>query len=699
MKKNAIEKEIDVVSMDDYSVFGRILYQLKFSEAIENDLLSDYQVVVVGVDDEMVRNQIINRDILFVKSSELEIDAETLASHIALLKATREHDLKRVITFHGLVKGAKKFAKDYLKVNRWMVDEEKFKKDICSAHVSGNMSSAERNQKINNLKNLGELQRGILTNARCLAEGVDVPTLDGIAFIDPRQSQVDIIQAVGRAIRKSKNKTFGTIVIPVYLTEISGNIDDQVLASKFSSVWKIILALKSQDDSLMEEIDSLRISYGKKVIGGGGGLRKIILDLPEKIDSSFVEKFNTILIRNTSDDWLERFGELKEFFKKNGNSNPPTNHPSLGRWVNSQRVAFKKNKLNIDRVNLMNQINFCWDVLEAEWNEKYYEFKQYLLNNNYSYPTRSTNKYLGHWVKSQRRRFNNGELPEDYIRRLNEINFIWDYFEENWNKRFQELKTYFQNNGHSSPPTDHPLFSWCVTLRSKYNKKRPALSQTKKDLLNELNFVWNPDEYKWNLKFQELRKFFQDNGHFDVPVDSSIWKWIVSQRSNYKRGKLSLERIKLLNDMNFVWDAFEDDWQRKFKKLKEYEAEFGHGSPTKKESAMLSQWISSQRLNYFKKTLSQEKIKLLENIKGWKWKGKLEWIDYLNQLEKYLSEHENQYPRINASYLGKWLGRQRLKYKKGLLTKEKINALENLNGWQWLGRKEEKVANFVNESN
>ena len=78
LKKNAIEKEIDVVSMDDYSVFGRILYQLKFSEAIENDLLSDYQVVVVGLDYEMVRNQIINRDILFVKSSELEIDAEIL---------------------------------------------------------------------------------------------------------------------------------------------------------------------------------------------------------------------------------------------------------------------------------------------------------------------------------------------------------------------------------------------------------------------------------------------------------------------------------------------------------------------------------------------------------------------------------------------------------------------------------------------
>ena len=97
--------------------------------------------------------------------------------------------------------------------------------EISTYHVSGYMNSAERNKRINRLKNPGKEER---------------------------------------PIRKSENKTFGTIVIPVYLSEISLNINDQVLASKFSGVWKIVLALKSKDDSLMEAIDSLRVSLGKK---------------------------------------------------------------------------------------------------------------------------------------------------------------------------------------------------------------------------------------------------------------------------------------------------------------------------------------------------------------------------------------------------------------------------------------------------
>ena len=102
-----------------------------------------------------------------------------------------------------------------------------------------------------------------MSNARCLSEGVDVPTLDGIAFIDPRQSQVDIIQAVGRAIRKSEDKSFGTIVIPVYLADTK-NADNEILASRFKDVWKIILALKSQDDSLLTTIDRLRVELGSR---------------------------------------------------------------------------------------------------------------------------------------------------------------------------------------------------------------------------------------------------------------------------------------------------------------------------------------------------------------------------------------------------------------------------------------------------
>ena len=108
-----------------------------------------------------------------------------------------------------------------------------------------------------------EGERGLLTNARCLAEGVDVPTLDGVAFIDPRRSEVDIVQAVGRAIRLADDKTVGTVVIPVFIDtdedpEIA--LDD----SAFKPVWDVIKALRAHDDELGKQLDELRRELGRQ---------------------------------------------------------------------------------------------------------------------------------------------------------------------------------------------------------------------------------------------------------------------------------------------------------------------------------------------------------------------------------------------------------------------------------------------------
>src|SRR5271170_7815188 len=109
------------------------------------------------------------------------------------------------------------------------------------------MSTGERTIKLERLLHIDNEAVGLLANARCLSEGVDVPTLDGVAFVDPRRSEVDIVQAVGRAIRKSEDKNVGTIVIPVFIdtnTDPDTALDDSV----FKPVWDVIKALRSHDD-------------------------------------------------------------------------------------------------------------------------------------------------------------------------------------------------------------------------------------------------------------------------------------------------------------------------------------------------------------------------------------------------------------------------------------------------------------------
>ena len=126
-------------------------------------------------------------------------DARTLASQIGLLRAMRNHDLRRVVSFHSRIRSAREFARSLPEVSQWMPPRRRPNGALWTQHVSGEMTSGEREARLNQLREIGAGERGVLTNARCLTEGVDVPTLDGVAFIDPRRSQVDIVQAVGQS--------------------------------------------------------------------------------------------------------------------------------------------------------------------------------------------------------------------------------------------------------------------------------------------------------------------------------------------------------------------------------------------------------------------------------------------------------------------------------------------------------------------
>ena len=106
--------------------------------------------------------------------------------------------------------------------------------------ISGDMNSTERLEAMEVLREVGDNEVSILSNSRCLSEGVDVPALDGVAFINPRNSQVDIIQAVGRAIRLSEDKRCGYIILPVYLGQ-DGNLEEEIDYSNFRTIWKNFL--------------------------------------------------------------------------------------------------------------------------------------------------------------------------------------------------------------------------------------------------------------------------------------------------------------------------------------------------------------------------------------------------------------------------------------------------------------------------
>ena len=292
-KALADSKGWQLASMDNTSLFGPVLHSFSFSEAINEGLLADYVVEVVGIDDPVYRSYAETGEFVSVDGKK-HTDASTLSSHIALIKAIKKHDLRRVLTFHSRVSRAEQFAEELPAVLQWLPKHERPDGEVWTKAVYGRMATDQRDATLDRLRELSQGERGIVTNSKCLSEGVDVQELDGVAFVDPRYSYVDIIQAVGRAIRTSTNKEsskkVGVIVIPVYL---AANEDPEkaLASSRFRHVWRILRALRSHDDVLAADLDAARAQQmgakGAQTTFSG----KIRFTIPTPIFVDFAEAF------------------------------------------------------------------------------------------------------------------------------------------------------------------------------------------------------------------------------------------------------------------------------------------------------------------------------------------------------------------------------------------------------------------------
>ena len=237
----------------------------------------------------------------------MQTDARTLAAQIGLAKAMRQHDLRKIITFHSSVAKASRFtdaavADSLVGVMQRMSPSSQPSGQLWTGHISGHTPAGKRSTLLTVFGNLPDTSRGVLSNCACLGEGVDVPVLDGVAFIDPKRSMIDIIQAVGRVIRKADDKRIGTVVIPVFVDE-SEDADHALSHSAFEPVWQVLKALRAHDQKLADELDELRLKLGERS-GGGGKLRlpeKIKVDMPTLVLEDFERAFYVRTVERTTD--------------------------------------------------------------------------------------------------------------------------------------------------------------------------------------------------------------------------------------------------------------------------------------------------------------------------------------------------------------------------------------------------------------
>ena len=523
--------------------------------------------MIIGVDEPMIADWIQKRELVKTNSGDV-IDAKSLAAQIGLIKAIKDYNLKRIISFHSRVKRAENFALDIQDAINIVNKEHKPKGKLWTDFVSGKMSTHKRRLKLDQLKSLTQGDAGILSNARCLSEGVDVPSLDGIAFIDPRSSQVDIVQAVGRAIRLSKDKTIGTIILPVFI-ENSDDAQASIESSNFKPIWGVINALKSHDEKLSFELDQLRTNLGKQVGSSVGNISKISFDLPATVEASFSASLSTFLVERTTTPWNFWYGLLQTYIEENGDALVPAkyitpNGYKLGQWISDQRKH--KGKLSSNRIEKLENIkDWEWDALEAQWNQGFSYLKKYIEENgNALIPRRykySDGFTLGLWITVQRR--NKDELTKGRFFRLNSIKeWVWDVKDSQWEDGFKHLINYIDKYGSGNPPqlfkttSGFTLGKWVLYQQLQKNELN---SERKVKLESVDGWVWDKLEAQWIKALNEIESYIQHNGDSNVPIryktkaGFSLGAWVYRQRKQRINNTLEEDKISALDAIEFRW--------------------------------------------------------------------------------------------------------------------------------------------------
>ncbi len=335
-KAKAKEKDNVIYSMDDAQTFGEEIYTLNFERAIALDLLTDYKVIILAVRSENLSGvtNSVNKKISQLEAKGTKLDKKLInnefvckivGTHKGLAKQDvialddenkEDNDLKskrdtfvsqRAISFCKSIQTSKNI-KDSFETIMECYDEELKKKsfknlEIKIDHVDGTMNCKERLEKLENLNQFKPNTCKVLSNARCLSEGVDVPALDSVIFFDGKSAMVDIIQAVGRVMRKAKNKKRGYIILPIALRESEiKNLDEAVKNTNFKNIWKVLKALRSHDSSLVDEAtfkEKIKI-FGSNDASNPDDEEELQKDKTEQSDPKQAQKtlFDAILLQD-----------------------------------------------------------------------------------------------------------------------------------------------------------------------------------------------------------------------------------------------------------------------------------------------------------------------------------------------------------------------------------------------------------------
>ncbi|MFD2618385.1 DEAD/DEAH box helicase [Terrilactibacillus laevilacticus] len=283
-KKKADEMSVVIADMNDKDIYGEEFYRIGFGDAVNKGILTDYKVMILAVDENMIarnfQTMLANK-----RGTELEFDDVTkiIGCWNGLIKRKSNSNvisanpMKRAIAFAGTIRESKLIKEMFTEVVDMYINESGNQSEpvrVEIEHADGSMNALQKNEKISWLKaNVPDNTCRILSNARFLTEGVDIPDLDAVMFLKPRKSRIDVAQAVGRVMRKAEGKDYGYVILPI---GIPAGVDEKSVLDKnekYQVVWDVLNALRSLDERFDATINKLELNKKKpeqlQVVGVG----------------------------------------------------------------------------------------------------------------------------------------------------------------------------------------------------------------------------------------------------------------------------------------------------------------------------------------------------------------------------------------------------------------------------------------------
>jgi len=287
-KSKAAQYEAEVWSMDSVDYFGNEIYRIGFGEAVDKGLLTDYKVLILTLNQNDIPPSV--QAIITDKKNEINTDdiskligcvnalSKKILGDEGIIKQNDPEPMRRAVAFCQSIANSKKIT-DTLNIasstyiSALPNQERNQMQQVSSQHIDGTMDATKRNELLAWLKDEPDNEREsrILTNVRCLSEGVDVPSLDAVLFLSERNSQVDVVQSVGRVMRKAPNKKYGYIIIPVVVpsdVEAERALDDN---DKYRVVWTVLNALRAHDDRFNTTVNKIELNKKRpsQILVGG----------------------------------------------------------------------------------------------------------------------------------------------------------------------------------------------------------------------------------------------------------------------------------------------------------------------------------------------------------------------------------------------------------------------------------------------